>query len=321
MNAVRAEAKEGESPSMDLMSSLAAIRSAHGAKDDDTCVSMGGTAMGKSEAKGGAEDKASGGGEDAKAEAKKAEKQFASSTSSLYLRSTLQVPDVDRLLLSISMLLEQLIIPERLDYDVFSLHAEPSCAEVDMESIFSFMKEAFNIAMWSPECNIIAMVLISRLTASTEVSLNLNNWDKVILCSMLLAQKLWDDIPLSNTDFPLLWQQAFPGSTAQEVDLQEVNRMERLFLELLHYDVNVTRATYTQFYFELHSLSQTATETKAIVPILNEDSAAALEMRASCFTNQVRAMSLQSRFSPVTARPSSQPSSSSQPPHLHHTQI
>ena len=41
LNAVRAEAKEGESPSMDLMSSLAAIRSAHGAKDDVLDHSVG----------------------------------------------------------------------------------------------------------------------------------------------------------------------------------------------------------------------------------------------------------------------------------------
>jgi hypothetical protein len=41
------------------------------------------------------------------------------------------------------------------------------------------MKNAFKIAQWSPECNVIAMVLISRLTASTEATFNINNWDKV----------------------------------------------------------------------------------------------------------------------------------------------
>jgi hypothetical protein len=40
----------------------------------------------------------------------------------------------------------------------------------------------------------------------TEVTFNFNNWDKILLCSLLLAQKLWDDTPLANVDFPAIWQ-------------------------------------------------------------------------------------------------------------------
>ena len=86
-----------------------------------------------------------------------------------------------------------------------------------------FMKESFDLAMWSPECNIIALVslmfllflvisrlcekvLITRLIGSTEVTFNFNNWDKILLCALLLAQKLWDDTPLANVDFPAIWQ-------------------------------------------------------------------------------------------------------------------
>jgi hypothetical protein len=69
-----------------------------------------------------------------------------------------------------------------------------------------FMKESFDLAMWSPECNIIALVLITRLIGSTEITFNFNNWDKILLCSLLLAQKLWDDTPLANVDFPAIWQ-------------------------------------------------------------------------------------------------------------------
>jgi hypothetical protein len=77
-------------------------------------------------------------------------------------------------------------------------------------NIFHFMKESFTLALWSPECNIIALVLITRLVGSTEVTLNYNNWDKILLCALLLAQKLWDDTPLANVDFPAIWQNVYP---------------------------------------------------------------------------------------------------------------
>ena len=259
-----------------------------------------------------------GGDSDAQAkEAKGVQRACSSSTSSLYVSSTLQVPDVDHLLVSIAVLLETLIQSEELDFDIFSHHIPPSVhnvpnpthhwcrpltpdhrpclPQVDMHVIYSFMKELFVIAQWSPECNIIAMVLISRMCASTDVSLNLNNWDKIILCALLVAQKVWDDIALSNTDFPQLWQQAFPGKTTAEIDLTDVNRMERTFLEVLHYDVNVTRSTYTQFYFELNALTASlgTAPKKTAVNKLSARRAEQLEMRSATFTSQI--MSLQDK--------------------------
>jgi hypothetical protein len=96
---------------------------------------------------------------------------------------------------------------------------------------------------------------------------------------MLLAQKIWDDTPIGNIDFPAIWQNAYPE---EEIDVAVVNSMEKLFLILLSYDVHVTRCvgfcstktaqicalitiflrfrllrstTYTQFYFELRDLT------------------------------------------------------------------
>ena len=58
------------------------------------------------------------------------------------------------------------------------------------------------------------------------------NWDKLLLCSLLLAQKMWDDTPLANIDFPELWRQIYPGCR-DTMDLQLVNQMEKRFLEML----------------------------------------------------------------------------------------
>jgi hypothetical protein len=124
------------------------------------------------------------------------------------------------------------------------------CQAID---VACFMQTWYDAAEWSPECHIIAVVLILRLLhAHGDTNLNYNNWDKLLLCSLMLAQKVWDDSSLGNIDFPGLWNTVYPDDV---IELKVVNRMERRLLELLHYDVHVKRATYMDIYFELRSLS------------------------------------------------------------------
>ena len=52
-----------------------------------------------------------------------------------------------------------------------------------------------------------------------------------------------------------------------------INQMEKYFLAQLHYDVHVTRTTYTQFYFELRDLSDQVFPLK---PLSEEDVSRAL---------------------------------------------
>jgi len=220
-----------------------------------------------------------------KARAAFLERQKSNSTSSIFVRSTLQVPDVDKILLSASLLLQQMIsTADPNAKDPFSLIGEvPRTERVTVEVIYHFMKEAFVIAQWSPESNVIALVLISRLIGSTEVTFNSTNWNRILLCALLLAQKLWDDTPLANVDFPVVWKTAYPQGV--NIDLNEVNYMEKLFLELLHYDVHVTRTTYTQAYFELYGLAEDGTNFN--LKPLTPSQASKLEARTSLIQGQI----------------------------------
>lgn len=65
-----------------------------------------------------------------------------------------------------------------------------------------------------------------------------------------MAQKVWDDKYLSNSDFAFI----YPFFTNQEV-----NKLEGKFLELLHYNTNVKSKVYTRYYFELRALSSSDT--------------------------------------------------------------
>ena len=96
-----------------------------------------------------------------------------------------------------AMLMAQQELGEREDA-VARLGAELSNIALGLfkmqEAIFFFMKKAFAIAQWSPESNVIALVLVTRLVGSMDITFNDANWDKVLLCAFLLAQKLWDEI-------------------------------------------------------------------------------------------------------------------------------
>ena len=154
----------------------------------------------------------------------------------------------------------------------------PSNVDVPSTSeVFAFLKGAYEIAEWSPECNIIALVLVNRFCGTAQYTLSYRNWNKLTLISLLVAQKIWDDVPLTNVDFPQLWGMLFPD--AQGFTIKQLNDMERVFLNLIKWQTHVSRSVYCQYYFELRSL---AMEGSAAFPLnaLTDDQAQRLEMRS-----------------------------------------
>ena len=71
------------------------------------------------------------------------------------------------------------------------------------------------------------------------------NWRPLILSSVLIAQKVWDDNYLCNADFAFIYP---------FFDTDDINVLEIKFLEILNYDVTVKQKLYAQYYFEMRSL-------------------------------------------------------------------
>merc|ERR1719335_138406 len=92
-----------------------------------------------------------------------------------------------------------------------------------------------------------------RLLGSSEIRVHAGNWDILLLSSLMIAQKIWDDVALSNVDVPEIWRRVYPGR--ERINLTVVNKLERAFLDALHYDVFVSNATYSAVYFEVHSIT------------------------------------------------------------------
>ena len=139
-----------------------------------------------------------------------------------------------------------------------------------MDNIYEFIKALYDCAQFSAECCIISLVYINRMIAFTSTPLLPTNWRPLILCAIMVAQKVWDDKYLSNADFAFIYP---------FFEMDEINQLEEKFLELLKYNVTVKSSLYAKYFFELRGLYKSTTEFP--LQPLNEMQAAQLEARSS----------------------------------------
>lgn len=129
--------------------------------------------------------------------------------------------------------------------------------------VLSFRKSIYIINVWfSPECCIICLVYINRLIAFTDLPLQPTNWRPLVLCSLLVAQKVWDDRYLSNADFAFI----YPFFVTDEI-----NQLEKKFLELVQYNVTVKSALYAKYYFEMRALFTNNEKEFPLTPLDKRD--------------------------------------------------
>lgn len=74
------------------------------------------------------------------------------------------------------------------------------------------------------EVPIIALVYIERLLLKSGFFIVGRNWRKILLVSLIIASKIWDDESFENDNFA----KAFPNFTTKEI-----NEMERIYLNFI----------------------------------------------------------------------------------------
>jgi hypothetical protein len=162
--------------------------------------------------------------------------------------------------------------------------------------------------MYTPECSVLAFMYVLRLLSyHPHLRVTPRNCQRLLLCSVMVAQKIHDDTPLRNVDFAVAWgrvrsrrpavlrclhaidatrvhqtrswverprcsAQVLPGE--RPVPVERVNAMERVFLGALGFDLYVPRDQYEACVSELHGVVRHHSATSPRLPLLLEKHAA-----------------------------------------------
>jgi hypothetical protein len=131
------------------------------------------------------------------------------------------------------------------------------------DEIFDFVTHLYTNSDMSVQCFVVALIYIERLFKSGRVPPLISNWKRVLFTAGVVAAKVWDDTGSSNAEFA--------SASAGMFTLKQVNSMEAKFLNVIEYNVAVTRQLYTKVYFELQQLCERQDRTLDTKPVALEE--------------------------------------------------
>ncbi|KAI3383639.1 hypothetical protein SNEBB_009228 [Seison nebaliae] len=220
----------------------------------------------------------------------KLERLPSSSTSTIFVdENSVSLPNMRTLLICVSIAIQSHIEKDKLwkpsnllsttlmmnideNYDIFDerihpLHVNTSCSNNGKyyiptgNTIYYFLVLLFENAQLTPECGIVTLVYLERLLLYTTVRLTQFNWRRILLASVLLASKVWEDQAVWNVDFCQI---------VRNLTVPNMNEMERFYLEAIQFNIDVPSSVYAKYYFDLRHVAILNSLCRPTYPLTNQ---------------------------------------------------
>eukprot|EP01029_Cantina_marsupialis_P020011 TRINITY_DN4662_c0_g1_i1.p1 TRINITY_DN4662_c0_g1~~TRINITY_DN4662_c0_g1_i1.p1 ORF type:complete len:287 (-),score=56.17 TRINITY_DN4662_c0_g1_i1:161-1021(-) len=137
-------------------------------------------------------------------------------------------------------------IPSMPPFSAHQLERVPiKFAMPTVEDIYQFIHLLFVKNELSTECSIICLIYVERLMNKVDLVVMKKNWRTIMICGMLLASKVWQDLSSWNFEF---------ASVYPQFSLASINRLERIFLHHMDWDLYVSGKVYAQYFYALRAI-------------------------------------------------------------------
>jgi Cyclin, N-terminal domain len=111
--------------------------------------------------------------------------------------------------------------------------------------IYEFAHRLFKTVQLSSECSIVCLIYVERLMEVAKVPLLASTWRPIVMCGLLLASKVWQDLSSWNIEFATVYPQ---------YSLAKIHLLECQFLRMVKWDLYISSSLYAKYYFALRSI-------------------------------------------------------------------
>ena len=130
------------------------------------------------------------------------------------------------------------IFDEDFNYILMKIIERRYIPTPEPQTIFDFMADIIILTKMEKEVVVLSLIYIERLIYNTGLLLTSRNWRRILLTAMIIASKIWDDNSFENSHF----SQVFAN-----LGINEINTLERIFLEMINYKVYVKQSEYFKY--------------------------------------------------------------------------